>query len=78
MSSEESKELKPLNTAALTEDNSEDAIVYFNEFLKTSDKPSNNPNSWFPTPDDPGDLIPTHQSKADNCEKLKNWKRSRN
>ena len=58
MSPEEAKELKPLNTTALTvltEDDSEDAIVYINELLKTSDKPSNNQNFWFPTPDDPGD-----------------------
>ena len=39
----------------LTEDDSEDAIVYINELLKTSDKPSNNQNFWFPTPNDPGD-----------------------
>ena len=47
MSPEEAKELKPLNTAALkvlTEDDSEDAIIYINELLKTSDKPSNNQN----------------------------------
>ena len=58
ISPEEAKELKPLNTAALnvlTEDDSEDAIVYINELLKTSDKPSNNQNFWFPTPNDPGD-----------------------
>ena len=58
MSPEEAKELKPLNTAALkvlTEDDSEDAIVYINELLKTSDKASNNQNFWFPTPNDPGD-----------------------
>ena len=58
MSREEAKELKPLNTAAfkvLTEDDSEDAIVYINELLKTSDKPSNNQNFWFPTPNDHGD-----------------------
>ena len=43
MSPEEAKELKPLNTAALkvlTEDDSEDAIIYINELLKTSDQPS--------------------------------------
>ena len=58
MSPEEVKELKPLNTAALkvlTQDDSEDAIVYINELLKTSDKPSNNKIFWFPTPDNPGD-----------------------
>ena len=58
MSPEEAKELRPLNTAALkvlTEDDSEDAIVYINELLKTSDTPSNNQNFWFPTPDNPGD-----------------------
>ena len=62
MSPEEAKELKPLNTAALkvlTEDDSEDAIVYINELLKASDKTSNNQNFWFPTPNDPGDPI-TH------------------
>ena len=58
MSPEEAKELKSLNTAALevlTEDDSEDAIVYINELLNTSDKPSNSQNFWFPTPDDTGD-----------------------
>ena len=58
MSPEEAKELKPLNTAALkvlTEDDSEDAIVYINELLKSSDKTSNNQNFWFPTLNDPGD-----------------------
>ena len=58
MSPEEAKELKPLNTAALkvlSEDDSEDAIVYINELLKFSDKASNNQNFWFPTPNDPGD-----------------------
>ena len=58
MSPEEAEELKPLNTAALkvlTEDDSEDAIVYINEHLKTSDKASNNQNFWFPTPNDPVD-----------------------
>ena len=58
MSPEEAKELKPLNTAALkvlTEDDSEDAEVYINELLNTTDKPSNNQNFWFPTPEDPGD-----------------------
>ena len=57
MSPEEAKELKPLNTAALkvlTEDDSEDAIIHINDLLKTSDKPSNNQNVWFPTPDNPG------------------------
>ena len=58
MSPEEAKELKPLNTAALkvlTEGNSEDAIIYFIQLLKTSDKSSNNQNFWFPTPENPGD-----------------------
>ena len=58
MSPEEAKELKPLNTAALkvlTEDDSEDAIIYINELLKTSDQPSHSQNFWFPTPDNPGD-----------------------
>ena len=39
----------------LTEDDSEDAIVYINELLKPSDKTCNNQNFWFPTPNDPGD-----------------------
>ena len=37
MSPEEAKELKPLNTAALTvltEDDSEDAMIYINENLR--------------------------------------------
>ena len=58
LSPEEAKELRPLNTAALkvlTEDDSEEALVYINELLKTSEKPSNNQNFWFPTPDNPGD-----------------------
>ena len=58
MSPEEAKELKPLNTAALkvlTKDDSEDAILYINELLKTSDQPSYNQNFWFHTPDNPGD-----------------------
>ena len=72
MPSEEAKKLKPLNTAALkddsdsstdddrtTEDDSEDAITFINELLKTSDSPSSNQNFWFPTPDHPGDLT-TH------------------
>ena len=58
MSPEEAKEFKPHNTAALkvlTENDSEDTIIYINELLKTSEKPSNNQNFWFPTPDNPGD-----------------------
>ena len=58
LSPEEAKELKPLNTAALkvlAEDDSEDAMVYINELLKTPEKPSHNQNFWFPTPDRPGD-----------------------
>ena len=54
LSPEEAKELKPLNSAALkvlAEDDSEDAMVYINELLKTSEKPSHNQNFWFPTPD---------------------------
>ena len=39
----------------LAEDDSEDAMVYINELLKTSEKPSHNQNFWFPTPDHPGD-----------------------
>ena len=62
MSREEAKELKQLNTAALkvlTEDDSEDSILYINELLKTSDQLSNNQNFWFPKPDNPGDFVPT-------------------
>ena len=58
LSPEEAKELKPLNTAALkvlAEDDSEDAMVYISELLKTPEKPSHNQNFWFPTPDNPGD-----------------------
>ena len=58
MSPEEAKELKPLNTATLkvfTEDDSEDAIIYINELLKTPDSPSSNQNFWFPTANNPGD-----------------------
>ena len=53
MSPKEAKELKPLNTEALkvlTEDDSEDAIIYVNERLKTEDSPPPNQNFWFPTP----------------------------
>ena len=63
MSPEEAKELKPLITAALkvlTEDDSEDAITYINDLLKTSDSPSPNQSFWFPTPYNPGD--PTTQT----------------
>ena len=55
------------NTAALkvlTEDDSEDAIIYINELLKTSEKPSHNQNFWFPTPDNPGD--PTTHTPIQN------------
>ena len=58
MSLEEAKELKPLNTATLkvlTWDDSEDAIMYISELLKTSDIPSPNQTFWFLTPDIPGD-----------------------
>ena len=58
LSPEGAKDLKPLNTAALkvlAEDDSEDAMVYINELLKTPEKPSHNQNFWFPTPDHPGD-----------------------
>ena len=51
MSSEEAKDLKPLNTAALkvlTEDDSEDTIIYVNELPKTSDSPSQTKTSGFP------------------------------
>ena len=58
MSPEDAKELKRLNTAALqvlTEDDSEDAVIYINELLNTADSPSPNQNFWFPTPDNTGD-----------------------
>ena len=58
MSPEEAKELKPINTASLevlTEDDSEDAVIYINELLKTAESPSPNQRFWFPTPDNPGD-----------------------
>ena len=81
ISSEEAIELKPLNTAALkvlTEDDSEDAIIYINECLKTSDKPSNNQNFWFPHQTIPETLTPTLRFRAEYCGKLKNWRRSSN
>ena len=47
----EAKKIRPLSTAALKDD----TITYVNELLKTTVRPSVNPNQWFPTPDIPGD-----------------------
>ena len=88
MSPEDAKELKPLNTAALkvlTEVDSEDAKVYINELLKTSDKTSKKPKFWFPTPNDPGDpnthtpiqsRIPLNPTNSDEIREafLRNFK----
>ena len=54
----EAKNIKPLSTAALkilTEDDSEQALDYVNELLKTTEKPETSQQFWFPTPDNPGD-----------------------
>ena len=54
----EAKNIKPLSTAALkvlTEDDSEQALEYVNELLKTTKKPETSQQFWFPTPDNPGD-----------------------
>ena len=39
----------------LTEDDSEQALEYVNELLKTTEKPETTQQFWFPTPDNPGD-----------------------
>ena len=52
------KQLHPLISAALkvlAEDNTEQALKYVNERLKSSEKPQTVQNFWFPTPDNPGD-----------------------
>ena len=54
----EAKNFKPLSTAAikvLTEDDSEQALEYVNELLKTTEKPETTQQFWFPTTDNPGD-----------------------
>ena len=54
----EAKNIKPLSTAALkvlTEDDSEQALEYVNEWLKPTEKPGTTQEFWFPTPDNPGD-----------------------
>ena len=54
----EAKNIKPLSTAALkvlTEDDSEQALEYVHELLKTTEKPETTQQFWFPTPDNPGD-----------------------
>ena len=58
LSPQEAKQLHPLNSAALkvlAEDNTEQALEYVNELLKSSEKPQTTQNFWFPTPDNPGD-----------------------
>ena len=72
MSPEKAKELKPLNTAALkvlTEDDSEDAIVYINELLKLLTKPPTTKTFGSPRQMTLGTLLPTRRSKAEYCEK---------
>ena len=54
----EAKNIKPLSTAALkvlTEDDSEQALEYVNELLKTTEKPETTQQFWFPTLNNPGD-----------------------
>ena len=56
----EAKNNKPFSVAALkflTEDDSEQALAYVNELLKTTEKPKTSQQFWFPTPDteNPGD-----------------------
>ena len=54
----EAKNIKPIPIAALkilTEDDSEQALEYVNELLKTTEKPETTQQFWFPTPDNPGD-----------------------
>ena len=54
----EAKNIKPLSTAALkvlTEDDSEQALQYVNELLKTTEKLETAQQFSFPTPDNPGD-----------------------
>ena len=53
MSPKKAKELKPINTSTLkvlTEDDSEDTIIYINELLKTSEKPNHAPESKLLVP----------------------------
>ena len=54
----EARNIQCLSTAALkvlTEDDSEQALEYVNELLKTTEKPETTQQFWFPTPDNPGD-----------------------
>ena len=54
----EAKNIKPISIAALkilTEDDSEQALEYVNELLKTTEKPETTQQFWFPTPDNPED-----------------------
>ena len=54
----EAKNIKRLSTAALkvlTGRDSEQALEYVNELLKTTEKPETSQQFWFPTPDNPGD-----------------------
>ena len=54
----EAKNIKPLSTAAikvLTENDSEQALEYVNELLKTTEKPETCEQFWFPTPAKAGD-----------------------
>ena len=63
-SPKEAKNIKPLSTAALKvliEADSEQALEYVKELLKTTEKPETTQQFWFPTPDNPGDLS-THTS----------------
>ena len=58
LSPQEAKQLHPLNSAALkvlAEDNTEQALEYVKEPLKSSEKPQTTQHFWFPTPDNPGD-----------------------
>ena len=54
----EAENIKLFSAAALkvlTEDDSEQALEYVNELLKTTEKPETSQQFWFPTPDNPGD-----------------------
>ena len=58
LSPQEAKQLHPLNSAALkvlADDNTEQALEYVNELLKSSEKQQTVQSCWFPTPDNPGD-----------------------
>ena len=78
----EAKNIKPLSTAALkvlTEDDSEQAIEYVNELLKTTEKLETTQQFWFPTPDNP-DNPSTHTPvqrrslrETEELEESKTW-----